>query len=135
LGGNARFQLSQGLYLLSTGNVGISYGPRHQTRLTSQTALSFDQINGPYKNLTTQFKNRSDLFIPFFETRLDIGYRRTFDNNQYALDLFVGYEYHLFNDAVLTSNSSGLYDITESLNLTNHNLGLQGMNLGATFSF
>jgi hypothetical protein len=134
-GGSSRFQFGQGIYILGTGNVGVVYGPRNQRRLTQETALSFDQNASNFKSLTTDSKNRSDLYIPFFETRVDVGYRRAFKNNEYAIDLFIGYEYHLFSNAIMTSNLTGLYDITEAQNTTSHNLGLQGMNVGASFCF
>jgi len=139
-GGSSRFQLSQGLYILGDANFGMVSGPRHQTRnsVTGTASAAATSLSAPANGDNIQ--TSGSRFLPIVDARMDLGWRRSFCQGQYGFDIFVGYEYHTYFDAVMTTEAGMITDfnpdlISQQLVQTDHNMGVQGINCGVKFSF
>jgi hypothetical protein len=123
-GASPRFQLSNGFYILGDAQLGIICGPRDIYQYSDDSAF-----------MGTNSHLHSTIFLPMLEAKMDLGWRRSFAKDQFGLDIYAGYEYHNYFDAVQILQR-GNYDVNNTiLNQINHDLGIQGINAGLRFSF
>jgi len=135
LGGNGRFLCGEGIYLLGSADAGITYGPSRSHKNTSTSSASSNAVNHGVPAYGSDIQTNPSIFLPFIDAKMNLGWRRSFANDSMALDLFAGYEYHLFFDAITILQRTGLFDDTQSLAQITKNLGIQGANFGIKLSF
>lgn len=122
-----RFLLGAGIFLETNLKTGL---------VLSSTKVKYPGIineihDGFFGMIVRKYGNE---LIPILDGRIDLGWRRSFYNNQIALTLTGGYEYHVlingFN-AIASTNTTGavVYPYQKT------NLFVSGMNLGAKISY
>jgi hypothetical protein len=123
-GGSPRFQLSYGFYILGDAQLGIICGPRDVYQYSTDDTF-----------MNTNSHLHSTIFLPMLEAKMDLGWRRSFAKDQFGLDIYAGYEYHNYFNA-MQMLQRGVYDVGNTVtNQINHDLGIQGLNVGLRFSF
>ena len=72
--------------------------------------------------------------IPVIDTRIDLGWKRSFMDDQLGIGITIGYEYHVLINGftTVTSPSNTAASIIE---FQHTNLYMQGMNVGLQVSF
>jgi hypothetical protein len=123
-GSVGKLQLGYGFYILGDGQFGVIYGPRNLTK-NSSDSLGF----------TNKVTMNSDIFEPMIEAKMDLGWRRSFCHEKFGLDIYIGYEYHNYFNAIITPSRSE-FDFSDDILLNQRDdLGIQGMNFGIRLNF
>ena len=127
LGLDNKFSLGAGIFLAGDFSTGLAYSIYSMDSLQ----LPSQRVNG-FFGLNTD--SSSHEMIPIIDARMDVGWERSFYDNQIGVRLNIGYEYHvLINGFSAIANP----DIGNGIGFLYQktNLFLQGLTLGAKMSY
>jgi hypothetical protein len=139
-----KFLFGSGIYFMGGLNAGLGYAWTDVDYKTNYTETDF------VLSRSTQASMKSRNMVPTIDARMDLGWERSFNDDAWAMNLYIGYDFHVLINAfnviyfsIMASidpeTTSGITtDLTyrEFNPINQHsNLYLQGLNVGLKVSF